>query len=350
MKKIFSFLFLFTMYSVVLFAQAVDPSGAFTYSIPIEVPLGTGNLTPKISLYYNSNAGNGICGVGWNLAGLSAICRDASYAINFDAEDHYLLDGQKLIEINSTSTYQEYRTERESFLRIRGYHLNTAASYWEVASKSGQVMYYGRIDAQHGTSNDGHIDAVEKSGKARVWGISHMEDARGNYYYVTYWEDEENGDYYPLQIIYSQNDANRLTSMRTVSFSYEKRDDHYATYNPSMVDTDYRLKWIAVTTKTNTDGRNGKLIRKYRVDYEYSESTSRSRITGIQPYGSDGDIPNIPAVASSYGGTGTSLPATDIQWEDGKPGWESVPEYAPPYHFMSDEYNQDFSVRTVDFD
>ncbi|WP_026295136.1 RHS repeat-associated core domain-containing protein [Sediminispirochaeta bajacaliforniensis] len=31
-----------------------------------------------------------------------------------------------------------------------------------------------------------------------------------------------------------------------------------------------------------------------------------------------------------------------------KSGWKAAPEYAPPYHFMADEYNQDFSVRTVD--
>src|SRR5690349_15177406 len=55
----------------------VSEGGAAEYSIPIRVPPGLGGIEPKIGLSYNSMAGNGLLGVGWNVNGLSAITRCA---------------------------------------------------------------------------------------------------------------------------------------------------------------------------------------------------------------------------------------------------------------------------------
>jgi hypothetical protein len=56
----------------------VSPSGSASYSLPIATPVGTTGLQPKITLQYDSLAGNGVGGMGWTIGGLSAVGRCAT--------------------------------------------------------------------------------------------------------------------------------------------------------------------------------------------------------------------------------------------------------------------------------
>ncbi len=94
-------------------------NGAASYSIPITVPPGVNGLAPSLSLTYSSQGGNGLLGMGWGIGGLSVIHRCGATieqdgfkgGVNYDANDKFCLDGQRLIDIGNG----QYRTKRESW-------------------------------------------------------------------------------------------------------------------------------------------------------------------------------------------------------------------------------------------
>jgi hypothetical protein len=53
----------------------VSTSGASTYAVPIAVQPGTTGLQPKLTLQYDSLAGNGPAGMGWTIGGVAVIAR-----------------------------------------------------------------------------------------------------------------------------------------------------------------------------------------------------------------------------------------------------------------------------------
>ena len=83
----------------------VSESGAACYSIPIAVPPGIAGMEPKLALVYNSQAGNGMLGMGWFMSGLSFIHRcpqtkaqdDFRGGVNHNMDDRFCLDGQRLM-------------------------------------------------------------------------------------------------------------------------------------------------------------------------------------------------------------------------------------------------------------
>lgn len=50
----------------------ISAMGGLLYSIPLELPSGINGMQPSLSITYNSQAGNGLMGWGWNLDGLSS--------------------------------------------------------------------------------------------------------------------------------------------------------------------------------------------------------------------------------------------------------------------------------------
>lgn len=52
--------------------------GIANYRIPLQLPAGTNNVTPSLSVMYQSHGVDGLIGTGWSLIGLSAITRNLS--------------------------------------------------------------------------------------------------------------------------------------------------------------------------------------------------------------------------------------------------------------------------------
>lgn len=216
----------------------VTETGAATFNIPIEVPPGTAGIAPSLSLNYTSQGGNGLLGMGWSLGGLSAIYRcgrtliqdGAKDGVNYNANDKYCLDGQRLVAVSGAygANATEYRTERESFTKVISY--GTAGSgpaYFKAWTKAGQIIEFGN------TADS----AIEAQGKTdiRLWAANKISDTKGNYLTLSYTEDNPNGDYRPNRIDYTGNASAGLTPYNSVRFVYQTRTDIIPMYQAGSV-------------------------------------------------------------------------------------------------------------------
>jgi hypothetical protein len=273
---------------------SVGNDGSANYSIPIAVPPGTAGMQPQLALNYNSNGGNGIVGMGWGIDGLSQISRCATTleqdgvinGVNYTNTDRFCLDGQRLIattDTYNTSTKQyattsaygangtEYRTESANFAKIISYgQAGTGPASFKVWTKGGQIIEYGN------TPDSG----IEAQGKPtiRTWGVNKISDTKGNYIAVTYTEDNANGEAYVQKIDYTGNASSipAVTPYANVQFVYEARPD---------ATTGYQAGSVLKTTKrlTNIQTYNAAtLIKNYKLTYELSQSTNRSRLKTVQ--------------------------------------------------------------------
>jgi hypothetical protein len=284
----------------------VSATGAATYAVPISVPTSTAGMSPSLSLDYNNQSGAssgwlgaGIVGVGWSLSGLPAIGRcprtvaqdGANGAVNYDANDRFCLDGQRLIAITGADGADgtEYRTEIESFSRIISHGTaGTGPAWFEVRSKSGQIL-------QFGNTTDSLILAQGKT-TARSWGVNKVSDTKGNYFTVTYVNDTVNGQAYPSRIDYTANDAASLAAYNSVRFVYDSnRPDVTPIYHAgALIKTTVRL--------TNVQTYAGSaLVADYRLVYQQGSATGRSQL----------------AIVTLCDGSGNCLPATTFAWQNG---------------------------------
>jgi RHS repeat-associated protein len=223
---------------------AVCPSGATTYSIPIECPLGINGIQPDISLIYNSHAGNGIAGWGWNLNGISSISR-SEFITFYDGKDSCVVwnngsplqfDGERLIKISETADSVEYRTVNESYSRIVGYNIQSwGPAYIKVYTKNGIILTFG--DSQNLASYaplylDPETDALNEENFVRGgWSLVEIVDNNGNYMKFEYdpFLNSSVGNVLK-NILYGANKIKGNASNLKVNFEYESRPDQLSGY------------------------------------------------------------------------------------------------------------------------
>jgi hypothetical protein len=260
--------------------RAAD-SGAAEYRVALGVPPGIAGMAPKLALSYSSQAGNGPFGVGWNLEGLSAVGRcpqtlaqdNMRGAVNFNANDRFCLDGQRLLLVSGTygGDGAEYRTERASFAKIvsNGYAGGDPANgpaWFKVWTKAGQIFEYGN-------SANSRIKAQGKTA-VRVWAVNRIEDTKSNYITVTYIDDSANGDFRLDRIDYTGNVSASTAPTASVRLTYETRTDVHPEYHAGSVTQTLKR---ATHVKTFV-GEN--VVTEYRIAYD--PAAPRSRIVQIK--------------------------------------------------------------------
>ena len=261
----------------------VSSDGSAKYSIEIAVPPGTTGVQPKLSLNYDSQAGNGVLGMGFSLGGLSAISRcgktlpidGAITAIDYSTNDRFCIDGQRLVPMtgNYGAAGTEYRTYYDEASKIVSY--GTAGSgpqEFKMWTKAGEILEFGS------TANS-RIEAPGRS-DVRAWALSKLSDTAGNYIEFEYSENATTGEFQIEEIKYTGNAAQGLAPYNRVDFVYGARPDAIKAYAAGgAADVTQRLSNVKVYAE-------GQLFRDYRIAYGTGLS-GRSRIASITECATD---------------------------------------------------------------
>jgi len=299
---------------------SVTPRGQAHYSIPLDVPPGTNKMTPALALTYDStssNLRNGLLGMGFALEGITAITRCPSnktqngiiHGVDFSDQDRFCLNGEQLVAIHGGYGQDgtEYRTYNDTQARIISHgRQGNGPAYFTVETKGGQNALYG-------ATSDSQVKAQGKDTVA-FWSLNRIKDTLGNYLDVRYFRDEGQGSFYPTEINYTGNERTGMPTYNQVKMLYEGRADTRTTWQAgSKTTVDKRLSEIQIFAE-------GTLVSAYKLTYEISPNTYRSRITSIQKCSGDGQC----------------LPPTKLQWQVNEEGWEKVDNYKLPENLYVD--------------
>ncbi len=283
---------------------SVSSRGASQYSFPIAVPPGTAGMAPSLGMSYDSENPIDISGLGWSLSGLSSITRckrtlatdNLVHPVDLTSADAYCLNGERLIKISGTDgAAAEYRTEVESFQRIKSFGSNTGTGpdYWTVESRDGRIMTVGGPQNATVTATKGTMTVNW------MWKLQRVQDQHGNYMTYAY-EGATTGENYPTLILYTGNSAAGLVPYNSVEFVYEARNDVFAGFvSDAPVKRPNRLKQIRTHLGVAADGSGGTVARQWNFAYVYSPYSNRSLLQSVTDCNGDGS---------------QCLPSTNFAW------------------------------------
>lgn len=302
-------------------SAGVNPDGSYSESLPIEVPAGRNGTQPRLALSYNSNASNGIAGVGFSLQGLPTITRmNYGRGIKYDGQDTYagpegrlivLLGGIYHAENESWSKYEPLGSDNLTL--NAGNKCGDSACTWRVTDRSGMVYIYG------GT-NGATVGAVDSAGTAlysgaiRVWALRSITDLSGNYYEVEYYQNS--GQFYPKKIVYTLGGG--ASKHYTVTFSYDQssRPDKEVSYaQSSFVQTNWRLTEVLVEAQQPIWWIFSWTVqvRRYALGYDTTPGLLVSRVKTWQEFDS----------------ANNSKPAVTFDWSNGTDNFQIWSKYFP---------------------
>ena len=248
----------------------ISQSGAAIYQVPFSLPPGINGSSPSISLAYSSQSPDGIAGWGWNITGLSSITRVPATLfhdgfidpVDFDRNDRYALDGQRLILKSGTygANGSVYETENYSNIKIIAYGTSPyGASYgpssFIVYNPDGSRFWYG-----NSTNNRSKLE----------WAISKRQNTQGN---TVNYNHVSNSDVLLIDNITYGAQVSQ-TAPNVIQFFYKdrKRND-YSFVGDLGFKNDNILDRIEIKS-------NGQLYRKYDLVYDYS-SLDYERLSSI---------------------------------------------------------------------
>lgn len=305
----------------------VEPSGAFTYRIPLEVPDGRAGMAPALALAYTSSStAVGLLGIGWQLEGLSAIelcgqnlSQDGRVdGVGFDHQhpdpdqrDRFCLDGAKLVAISGDygAPGTQYRTEVERHARITtsGDVGNGQPSRFKVELKSGRIREYRALPVPRRKATDSQPfpgvapllsdpipDLVSAGAVVHTWVLDHESDRSGNRIEYVWTDPQVQADGFTAsmprldRIKYTQHPGLKLTATREVRFHYVPLGAPEAQYRHGVrYLLDQRLSRIEMVAPALLSGGESTVahiepVWEYQLKYEGSpHALGRTRLTHV---------------------------------------------------------------------
>ena len=291
---------------------SVSPMGGATYSIPIEVPQGVGGLQPQLSIVYNSQSGNGLCGYGANLSGISAITRGpkdiyhdgTAKGVTYLADDALYLDGVRLILSSGTAGQNNaiYHPESDPFTTVTAKVTNGNTLHFEVESSDGMTYLYG-------SNQYSRLDYIGSGGvqKTHSWYLDCASQPNGNY--IDYIYSKNGNCIYPGLIMYGSNSThnNYLSNIITFTYNQSRADSIPVVFDGQHGSMKYLLTDITCTT-------NDSVFRSYTLNYDSTSDNTAykfSRLTSV----------------TEKNGQNQSLPPTQLHWS-----------YLPQISYLSNSF------------
>jgi len=287
---------------VIIDAPKANSMGTASLSFPLKLLKGRLGLQPNLAIQYNSDAGNGWLGLGWNIA-VPSIGTDTRWGVpRYDSRletETYQLAGEQLAPVANRTALVARVSNRQFQQRIEGafkkiirHGASPKAYWWEVIDKNGLRSFYGGTP-ENGVVNEAVLkDRDENIGQWQLVETRDLHDNGISYQYKTVWDPGiANGTISGTQIYLSRinyteykNAAGyyQIDFIRSSENAGERRRDVEinARLGFKMVTAD-RLETIRIKTK------NGELIRSYALKYDYGEF-SKSLLKSVSEIDKDG--------------------------------------------------------------
>jgi hypothetical protein len=280
---------------------AVSNAGAATYSIPIWAPAGPNHMQPNIALTYNSQAGNGYVGVGWDVSGLSAIYRcnhtvaqdGAAAPVALATSDGYCMGGQRLRLTGGTygAASSTYQTEIANFVNVEAYGTaGNGPAYWIATDGHGWKYSYG----QGGTTSNAAVPASSSNATDVSWQLNEVTDPSGNTMTVTYSTNNANAQVVPNVISWTPASHGSSSYNYTMTFSYTTSGSIHGYLDGVAVNNTNLLSSIAIAYQ-------GTPVKTYYLTYSNtSTATARYLLTQVQECAGTGTSNCLAPTTASY--------------------------------------------------
>lgn len=246
-------------------------TGGLVYKYDIQVPPGRNEMTPDVSLVYNSaNAiHDSVVGSGWeiNIPYIQRVNKDGSN--NLYSSSYYVssMDGEL---VSMGSGVYAAKNENGEFLTY-----TLSSGVWTVTDKKGTVYKFG-------TTTDSRQDNPSDNTQIFKWMLEETRDTNNNY--ITYEYFKDGGQIYPLTITYTGNGT--TAGIFEVNFVHTSRSTA-----PSLNDTGFPVTSNYTITEIRTE-INNTWAKKYTLEYTTGDNGYGSLLDSIVESGQD-DSSNV---------------------------------------------------------